>query len=172
MLRLNESTISAGVTIQQLKPKIFGGDSRISKTQKRSNRQSSISMSQVGIETQVKVVQRNKKEEDPKTNHKELASKDLQDVISNVKSSVVAPPMEKLVIKLMDTILIDKDSNFQPQKWIYTDLLGRIQFKDISSVEIDEVVKAFLLNVRKETQLVNGQISNEDLLDFFGQRVS
>jgi len=66
----------------------------------------------VGIETQVKVVQRNKKEEDPKTNHKELASKDLQDVISNVKSSVVAPPMEKLVIKLMDTILIDKDSNF------------------------------------------------------------
>lgn len=36
---------------------------------------------------------------------------------------------------------------------------------------IDEVIKAFLLNIRKDTIMNNGEISNEDLLSFFGERI-
>ena len=64
----------------------------------------------------------------------------------------------------MDTILLNK---LQPIKWIYTDLLGRIQYKDIKNIKIDEVIKAFLLNIIKEMSLQNGEFTNEDLLKFF-----
>lgn len=64
----------------------------------------------------------------------------------------------------MDTILLNK---LQPIKWIYTDLLGRIQYKDIKNIKIDEVIKAFLLNISKEMSLQNGEFTNEDLLKFF-----
>ena len=52
-------------------------------------------------------------------------------------------------------------------KWIYTDLLGRIQYKDIQNIKIDEVIKAFLLNISKEMSLQNGEFTNDDLLKFF-----
>ena len=64
----------------------------------------------------------------------------------------------------MDTILLNK---LQPTKWIYTDLLGRIQYKDIKNIKIDEVIKAFLLNISKEMSLQNGEFRNDDLLKFF-----
>lgn len=35
-----------------------------------------------------------------------------------------------LNMKMMDTILFETD--FKPKRWIFTDLLGRIQFKDIN----------------------------------------
>ena len=63
---------------------------------------------------------------------------------------------QQLPIKLMDTILFDKNEPFKPEKWIYTDLLARIQFKDITNIDIEEVIKAFLLNIKKDTQLVDG----------------
>ena len=64
----------------------------------------------------------------------------------------------------MDTILLEHQ---QPQKWIYTDLLGRIQHKCIDNIKIDEVVKAFLLNSSKDLALENGEFKNEDLLHLF-----
>ena len=64
----------------------------------------------------------------------------------------------------MDTILLNK---LQPIKWIYTDLVGRIQYKDIKNIKIDEVIKAFLLNISKEMSLQNGEFTNDDLLKFF-----
>jgi hypothetical protein len=48
-------------------------------------------------------------------------------------------------IKMMDTILFVED--FKPKKWIFTDLLGRIQFKEITSITIKDVIRAFLLNL-------------------------
>ena len=69
----------------------------------------------------------------------------------------------------MDTILLHK---LNPQKWIYTDLLGRIQYKDIKNIKIDEVVKAFLLNTSQDLSLENGEFKNEDLLHLFDNEVS
>jgi hypothetical protein len=48
-------------------------------------------------------------------------------------------------IKMMDTILFE--GNFKPNKWIFTDLLGRIQFKDIKAISVNDVIRAFLVNL-------------------------
>jgi hypothetical protein len=50
-------------------------------------------------------------------------------------------------IKMMDTILFEGE--FKPKKWIFTDLLGRIQFKEITSITIKDVIRAFLLNLNQ-----------------------
>jgi hypothetical protein len=52
-----------------------------------------------------------------------------------------------MCIKMMDTILFEGD--FRPKKWIFTDLLGRIQFKEITSITIKDVIRAFLLNLNQ-----------------------
>lgn len=62
---------------------------------------------------------------------------------------------------MMDTILFD--SAFKPKKWIFTDLLGRIQFKDINSITINDVIKAFLVNLNENKK---NEFNNEDLMDF------
>jgi hypothetical protein len=82
----------------------------------------------------------------------------------NVKASKEKEKPPPPFIKIMDTILLE---NLQPQKWIYTDLLGRIQHKSIDNIKIDEVVKAFLLNSSKDLALENGEFKNEDLLHLF-----
>ena len=80
-----------------------------------------------------------------------------------MKASIesVEKPLVK-VIKVMDSILMDqkakKNGVIKPWKWIYTDLLGRIQFKPISSIQLEEVIKAFLLNIKKSLVLKEGQI--------------
>ncbi len=50
-------------------------------------------------------------------------------------------------IKMMDTILFEGE--FKPKKWIFTDLLGRIQFKEVTSITIKDVIRAFLLNLNQ-----------------------
>jgi hypothetical protein len=50
-------------------------------------------------------------------------------------------------IKMMDTILFEEE--FKPKKWIFTDLFGRIQFKEITSITIKDVIRAFLLNLNQ-----------------------
>ena len=62
---------------------------------------------------------------------------------------------------MMDTILFDPA--FKPKKWIFTDLLGRIQFKDINSITINDVIKAFLVNLNENKK---NEFNNEDLMDF------
>ena len=52
-------------------------------------------------------------------------------------------------IKLMDTILLKKVGDcMKPYKWIYTDMLGKIQFKNIQTLKLEEVIKAFLVNLK------------------------
>lgn len=61
----------------------------------------------------------------------------------------------------MDTILFEK--GFQPKKWIFTDLLGRIQYKDINSITINDVIRAFLVNLNENKK---NEFNNEDLIEF------
>ena len=75
----------------------------------------------------------------------------------------------------MDTILLSNENRLsysKPLKWIYTDLLGRVQYKDITNLKIEEVIKAFLLNLKKKknpdgSRDETNNFSNEDLLKFF-----
>lgn len=45
----------------------------------------------------------------------------------------------------MDTILLK--NGFEPVTWIFTNLKGQVQFKDIAEIQINEVIKAFLINL-------------------------
>jgi hypothetical protein len=51
------------------------------------------------------------------------------EAISNSKSDKAADSDGTVTIKMMDTILFEE--GMKPVKWIFTDLMGRIQFKDI-----------------------------------------
>lgn len=62
---------------------------------------------------------------------------------------------------MMDTILFKQD--FQPVKWIFTDLLGRIQFKDINQITINDVIRAFLVNLNDNKK---NEFNNDDLMEF------
>jgi hypothetical protein len=66
---------------------------------------------------------------------------------------------EGKAIKMMDTILFEE--NLRPKKWIFTDLLGRIQYKDINHITINDVIKAFLVNLNDNKKT---EFNNEDLL--------
>ena len=48
-------------------------------------------------------------------------------------------------------------------QWIFTDLLGRIQYKEISTITINEVIKAFLINLNHNKKQ---EFENDDLLQF------
>lgn len=61
----------------------------------------------------------------------------------------------------MDTILFE--DGFKPKKWIFTDLLGRIQFKDINSITINDVIRAFLVNLNENKK---NEFNNDDLMEF------
>jgi hypothetical protein len=63
-------------------------------------------------------------------------------------------------IKMMDTILFQ--SNFRPMKWIYTDVDGPIQSRKIKDITINDVIRAFLVNLNEKKNKFN----NEDLMDF------
>ena len=62
---------------------------------------------------------------------------------------------------MMDTItFVD---GFQPVHWIFTDLLGKIQSKEISQITVNEVIKAFLINLNHNKK---ADFSNDDLMQF------
>ena len=67
-------------------------------------------------------------------------------------------------IKMMDTILFEGD--FQPRRWVFTDLLGRIQFKDINSITINDVIRAFLVNLNENKK---NEFNNDDLIEFLAK---
>jgi hypothetical protein len=67
-------------------------------------------------------------------------------------------------IKMMDTILFEND--FQPKRWIFTDLLGRIQYKDINSITINDVIRAFLVNLNENKK---NEFNNDDLIEFLSK---
>ncbi len=65
---------------------------------------------------------------------------------------------------MMDTILFQND--FHPKRWIFTDLLGRIQFKDIFSITINDVIRAFLVNLNENKK---NEFNNDDLIEFLSK---
>jgi hypothetical protein len=70
-------------------------------------------------------------------------------------------------IKIMDTIIFKKD--FKPYKWIFTDLIGRVQFKDIGSITVSDVIRAFLVNLNENKK---NEFSNQDLIEFLSSEVA
>jgi hypothetical protein len=59
----------------------------------------------------------------------------------------------------MDTILLKKQAGcMNPYKWVYTDILGRIQFKNITSLKLEEVIKAFLVNLKQQPNFTSEEL--------------
>lgn len=48
-------------------------------------------------------------------------------------------------------------------QWIFTDLMGHIQSKEISQISINEVIKAFLINLNHNKKT---DFNNDDLMLF------
>ena len=62
---------------------------------------------------------------------------------------------------MMDTIIFT--DGFQPVHWIFTDLIGKIQSKEISQITVNEVIKAFLINLNHNKK---ADFNNDDLMQF------
>ena len=71
--------------------------------------------------------------------------------------------MQKSKIKMMDTILFD--GGFRPLTWIFTNLQGTVQSKNIKEISISDVIKAFLVNMNPSKK---GEFTNNDLVEFLG----
>jgi hypothetical protein len=76
-------------------------------------------------------------------------------------------PESLVSIKMMDTILFGSD--FKPKKWIFTDIKGRIQFKTIDSITVNDVIRAFLVNLNEHKK---NEFNNEDLLEFLSKNTN
>ena len=61
---------------------------------------------------------------------------------------------------MMDTIIFNKGT-FQPLQWIYTDVKGQMCSKSLNEININEVIKAFLINLNPSKKR---EFSNEDLI--------
>lgn len=61
----------------------------------------------------------------------------------------------------MDTIIFE--NGYKPKKWIFTDLIGRIQVKDIKQITINDVIWAFLVNLNENKK---HEFTNDDLMEF------
>ena len=72
-------------------------------------------------------------------------------------------------IKMMDTILFDRSDaasskDFVPLKWIFTDLHGNVQYKFIKTITVNDVIRAFLVNLNESDKRY--EFNNEDLMHF------
>lgn len=74
-------------------------------------------------------------------------------------------------MKMMDTILFDKswetENQFKPKRWIFTDLMGNFHYKDIKSITLKEVIKAFFVNLSLGKNQY--EYNNEDLMEFIAK---
>ena len=68
---------------------------------------------------------------------------------------------------MMDTIIFEEQ--FKPKKWIFTDLLGRIQYKDIDSITVNDVIRAFLVNLNENKK---NEFNNDDLIEFLAKNTN
>lgn len=58
---------------------------------------------------------------------------------------------QNIEMRMMDTILFDRSEDakkeLKPIRWIFTDLMGNFHYKDINSISINDVIKAFFVNL-------------------------
>jgi hypothetical protein len=74
-------------------------------------------------------------------------------------------------MKIMDTIIFDKNPSkkkeFMPVRWIFTDLMGNFHFKDINTISLQDVIKAFFVNLSLGKNKY--EYNNDDLMNFIAQ---
>jgi len=68
---------------------------------------------------------------------------------------------------MMDTIIFEE--GFNPKKWIFTDIFGRIQYKSIQLITINDVIRAFLVNLNENKK---NEFNNDDLMEFLEHNTS
>lgn len=75
---------------------------------------------------------------------------------------------QNIEMKMMDTIIFDghpsKKNQFKPIRWIFTDLMGNLHFKDINTISLKDVIKAFFVNLSMGKNKY--EYNNEDLMTF------
>ena len=75
---------------------------------------------------------------------------------------------QNIEMKMMDTIIFDRESehkkDFKPVRWIFTDLMGNFHYKDIKSILLKDVIKAFFVNLSLGKNKY--EYNNEDLMTF------
>ncbi|CAI2383240.1 unnamed protein product [Moneuplotes crassus] len=73
---------------------------------------------------------------------------------------------KNIELKLMDTILFNTESKtmFTPQKWIFTDLMGNLHYKDLKNLNLSNIIKVFFINSSLGKNAF--EYSNEDLMEF------
>lgn len=69
---------------------------------------------------------------------------------------------------MMDTIIFsqkpDEKKAFKPKRWIFTDLMGNFHFKDINSITLKDVIRAFFVNLSAGKSKF--EYDNQDLMNF------
>jgi len=75
---------------------------------------------------------------------------------------------QNIEMKMMDTILFDTSNGrrkeLKPTRWIFTDLMSNFQYKDIESISVSDVVRAFLVNLNIGKKRF--EYNNDDLMNF------
>jgi hypothetical protein len=66
-------------------------------------------------------------------------------------------------LRILDVILFQKthQHQFKPWTWIFTDTNGFLQSKQIATLQITDIIRAFLVNLKEQKTL---PLSHEDLL--------
>ena len=60
--------------------------------------------------------------------------------------------------------ILAKKNQFKPIRWIFTDLMGNLHFKDINTISLKDVIKAFFVNLSMGKNKY--EYNNEDLMTF------
>ena len=69
---------------------------------------------------------------------------------------------------MMDTIIFRR-KDFQPLQWIFTDMEGRTCSKSLTEISINEVIKAFLINLNP---VKKNEFNNDDLVSMLEKEKS
>lgn len=72
-------------------------------------------------------------------------------------------PKIQLKQKILDTVIFDSLEVFRPKEWIYTHASSYIQLKNIRSLTLDDVLRAFI-KIQQKTQHKNSKQLNREYL--------
>ena len=95
-------------------------------------------------------------------------SASVEKVKKNMKDTYYNKPEQNIEMKMMDTIVFDRrlenKHKFMPQRWIFTDLLGHFHYKDVRSLTLKDVIRAFFINLSVGKNKY--EYNNQDLMNF------
>ncbi len=65
----------------------------------------------------------------------------------------------KKKLKILDVMLLSGGTKRRPQKWLFTDTQGNLTCQDISTMSLDDLVRAILANIEaSESPLVHADM--------------